>query len=145
MPADSPPTGPTAGLAGLAGRTFPPTEVLEVGEDRIAAFAAATGTPYVRGGPAPATFPIVVAFAAMRRLMEDPETGIDLQHVVHGDQRFVHERAVVAGDRLTAELTVEGLRRLGGADVITTSTAVTDDAGALVCTAKATLVHTGGA
>ncbi len=129
----------------LVGRTFPPTAPYEVTEEGLAAFAAATGTPYAAGGPAPATYPIVVAFAAMQELMVDPTVGIELHHVVHGEQRFAHERPVVAGDRLTAELTVDSLRQIGGADIIATTSAVTDAAGALVCTAKATLVHTAGA
>lgn len=129
----------------LVGRAFPPTAPYDVTEAGIAAFAAASSTPYAAGGPAPATYPIVVAFAAMHELMLDPSVGIELQHVVHGDQRFVHERPVVAGDRLTAALTVEGLRQIGGADIIATSSAITDADGALVCTAKATLVHKAGA
>jgi hypothetical protein len=125
----------------LVGRIFPPTPPFEVTEDHLSAFAAATGTTYRPGGPAPATYPIVVAFAAMHELMVDPTVGIELHHVIHGEQRFAHERSVVAGDRLRAELTVETLRRIGGADIIGTSSAITDADGALVCTAKATLVH----
>jgi len=129
----------------LVGRTFPPTAPYDVTEDSVAAFAAATGTPYAAGGPAPATYPIVVAFAAMQALMVDPSVGIELQHVVHGDQRFTHERPVVAGDRLSAELTVDGLRQIGGADIIATTSVITDAAGVPVCTARATLVHKAGA
>jgi acyl dehydratase len=125
----------------LSGRTFPPTQAYDVTEERISAFAAATGTPYEPGGPAPATFPIVVAFDAMRALMVDPEVGIELHHVVHGQQKFVHQRPVRAGDSLRAELSVTGLRQIGGADIIATSSAITDADGALVCTAEATLVH----
>ena len=125
----------------LTGRTFPPTQTFEVTEERIAAFAAATGTPYQPGGPAPATFPIVVAFDAMQGLMADPEVGIELHHVVHGQQKFVHERPVRAGDTLRAELSVTRLRQIGGADIISTSSAITDADGSLVCTADATLVH----
>jgi acyl dehydratase len=131
--------------ASLAGRTFPPTDRYDVTEQAVSEFAAATGTPYAAGGPAPATFPIVVAFAAMQALMTDPDVGIELHHVVHGQQRFVHERPVVAGDRLSATLTVSGLRQIAGTDIITTSSAITDDSGALVCTADATLVHRAGA
>ncbi|WP_205473283.1 MaoC family dehydratase N-terminal domain-containing protein [Nocardioides sp. SYSU D00038] len=131
--------------AGLVGRTFPPTEPYDVTAHAVRAFAEATGTPWTDGDPAPATFPIVVAFAAMQALMDDPTVGIELHHVVHGEQRFVHERPVVAGDRLTAELTVETLRQVGGADIIGTSSALTDADGALVCTARATLVHKAGA
>jgi acyl dehydratase len=126
----------------LSGRTFPPTQAYDVTEERIAAFAAATGTPYAAGGPAPATFPIVVAFDAMQALMAAPDVGIELHHVVHGQQRFVHERSVRAGDSLRAELSVTGLRQIGGADIISTSSAITDAEGRLVCTAEATLVHT---
>src|SRR3954468_24885032 len=128
----------------LAGRTFPPTTTYDVTAEAVADFAAATGTPYAPGDPAPATFAIVVAFGAMQALMVDPEVGIELHHVVHGQQRFVHERPVVAGDRLTATLTVSGLRQISGTDIITASSAVTDDSGTLVCTADATLVHRAG-
>jgi acyl dehydratase len=81
----------------------------------------------------------------MQALMTDPDVGIELHHVVHGQQKFVHERPVVAGDRLSATLTVSGLRQIAGTDIITTSSAITDDSGALVCTADATLVHRAGA
>ena len=127
--------------ASLSGRTFPPTKPFDVTEQAVADFAAATGTPYTPGDPAPATFPIVVAFAAMQELMADPEVGIELHNVVHGQQKFVHERAVRPGDRLSATLTVSGLRQIAGTDIIATSSAITDDAGTLVCTADATLVH----
>lgn len=125
----------------LSGRTFPATAAYEVTEERIAAFATATGTTYDAGGPAPATFPIVVAFDAMQALMADPDVGIELHHVVHGQQKFVHERPVRVGDSLRAELSVTGLRQIGGADIIATSSAITDAEGQLVCTAEATLVH----
>lgn len=128
--------------AALAGRTFPPTEPYTVSREKILEFARATGSEY-HDGPAPATFPIVVAFAAMTALMEDPEVGIALQRVVHGDQRFVHARPVVAGDRLTATLTVDSLRQIGGADIIGTRSEITDADGSPVCTAFATLVHRG--
>jgi acyl dehydratase len=127
--------------ASLAGRTFPPTESYDVTEQAVSDFAAATGTPYTGGDPAPATFPIVVAFGAMQALLADPEVGIQLHHVVHGQQRFIHERLVTVGDRLTATLTVSGLRQIAGTDIVTTSSAITDQAGALVSTAEATLVH----
>ena len=130
--------------AALAGRTFPPTEPYDVTAQAVADFATATGTPYQHGDPAPTTFPIVVAFAAMQGLMADPEVGIELHHVVHGQQRFVTERPITVGDRLTATLTVSSLRQVAGTDIIGTSSAITDASGALVCTADATLVHRAG-
>jgi acyl dehydratase len=124
----------------LAGRTFPPTDPYLVTEERIAEFAAATGGTW-EGGPAPATFPIVVAFAAMTGLMEDPSVGISLHNVIHGEQRFTYHRPVVAGDRLSAELTVDSLRQIGGADIIGTRSEITDADGTPVVTARAVLVH----
>ena len=129
----------------LVGRTFPPTDPYEVTGERVAEFAAATGTPWSDGDPAPVTFPIVVAFSAMQQLMSDPTVGIELHHVVHGEQRFAYRRPVRLGDRLVAELTVDSLRQIGGADIIGTSSALTDADGQLVCTAKAVLVHKAGA
>ena len=128
--------------ASLAGRTFPSTDPYRVTEERIAEFAAATGSQY-DGGPAPVTFPIVVAFRAMRALMDDPEVGIALHRVVHGEQRFSYTRPVVAGDELTATLTVDTLRQIGGADIIGTRSEITDAGGEHVVTAHAVLVHRG--
>jgi acyl dehydratase len=128
--------------ASLTGRTFPPTAPYTVTEERVREFAAATGSTY-DGSTAPATFPIVVAFRAMTGLMEHPEVGIAQHRVVHGEQRFNYTRPVVVGDVLTAELTVDTLRQVGGADIIGTRSEITDAEGRPVCTASATLVHRG--
>jgi len=126
----------------LRGRTFPPTEPYTVSRERILEFARATGSTYDEKA-APATFPIVVAFAAMTALMQDPTVGIALHRVVHGEQRFTYTRPVVAGDELRAVLTVDTLRQMGGADLIGTRSEIVDADGLPVCTAFATLVHTG--
>jgi acyl dehydratase len=128
--------------ASLLGRTFPPTEPYAVSREKILEFAKATGSTY-DGGAAPATFPIVVAFAAMNDMLEDPTVGIELHRVVHGEQRFTYTRPVVAGDVLTATLTVDTLRQMAGADIIGTRSEISDAEGRPVCTAFATLVHRG--
>ena len=125
----------------LVGRTFPPTEPYEVTPEAVAEFAAATGSSY-DGGPAPATFPIVLAFDAMNAFLEAEQ--VDLFRIVHGEQRFSYERPIVPGDVLTATLSVASLRQIVGADIVGTSSVVTDAGGATVCTATATLVHRGG-
>src|SRR4051794_26569675 len=127
----------------VAGRTFPPTTPYTVSHEKLIEFAHATGSTY-DGTAAPATFPIVVAFAAMTALMQDPSVGIALHRVVHGDQRFTYSRPVVAGDELSATLTVDSLRQIGGADIIGTRSEIADARGQHVCTAFATLVHRGG-
>ena len=123
----------------LAGRTFPPTEPYTVSREKIREFCAAIGAD--AGDEAPPTFPIVVAFAAMHRLMTDPDVGIELHNVVHRDQAFEQVRPVRAGDELTATLTVESTRQAAGTDLIATRTEVTDVGGELVSTARATLAH----
>jgi acyl dehydratase len=122
----------------LVGRTFPPTRPYEVTEAKVREFAAATGGAY-DGGSAPATFPIVLAFDAMNAFLE--AESVDLFRIVHGEQKFVYERPIVPGDVLSATLTVAGLRQIAGADIISTSSEITDPDGVVVCTAGATLVH----
>jgi acyl dehydratase len=63
--------------------------------------------------------------------------------VVHGDQRFVYQRPIVAGDVLASELTVASVKSLGGNHMVTFETAIFDQAESLVCTAISTLVVRG--
>jgi acyl dehydratase len=124
----------------LVGRSFPPTEPFTVTEERVREFVSATGGEY-DGGPAPATFPIVLAFDAMNAFLETEQ--VDLSRIVHGDQKFTYERPVRPGDVLIATLTVASLRQIAGADIIGTTSEITDESGALVCGTSATLVHRG--
>jgi acyl dehydratase len=123
----------------LVGRTFPPTPPYAVTAERVEAFAGSVG---VAAEPVPPTFPIVVAFDAMNAFLE--AESVDLFRIVHGEQRFAYERPVRVGDVLTAELTVASLRQIGGSDIIGTTSEIRDAGGDLVCTGRATLVHTGG-
>ncbi len=127
---------------GLAGRTFDPTPPYTVSREKIAEFTRAIGSPALDDGEtAPLTFPIVVAFGAMTQLMTDPSVGIELQNVVHGDQRFEYTRPVRAGDVLQGTITIDSLRAAAGMDMIGTRTEVTTVDGQPVATAYATLVH----
>lgn len=124
----------------LVGREFPPTRPYAVSAEKVREFVAATGGSY-DGGPAPATFPIVLAFEAMNAFLE--AESVDLFRIVHGEQRFAYERPIVPGDLLTATLTVASLRQIGGNDIIGTTSQILDVEGALVCSTSATLVHRG--
>ena len=125
----------------LVGREFPPTRPCTVSVEKVRDFVAATGGEY-DGGPVPPTFPIVLAFDAMNAFLE--AEAIDLFRIVHGDQKFAYERPVVPGDVLSATLTVSSLRQIAGNDIIGTTSEITDATGAVVCTGKATLVHSAG-
>jgi N-terminal half of MaoC dehydratase len=129
----------------LAGRTFPSTQPYMVSREKIAEFTSALGAARIDdGNTAPLTFPIVVAFKAMTALMTDPDVGIDLHNIVHGEQRFEQTRPVRAGDELVASLTVDSMRAAAGMDMIRTRTEITATSGDHVATAYALLVHRGG-
>ena len=126
----------------LVGRAFPAPAPLSVTPERVNAFAASVGHPGTPGEVVPPTFPIVLAFAAMQAFLDAEQ--IDLHRIVHGEQRFAYVRPLAPGDELSATLTVTGLRQIGGADIIATTSEITDATGAVVCTGKATLVHSSG-
>ena len=53
----------------LVGKAFPPTEPFTVTAEHVQAFVESVGGEYA-GGPAPATYPIVLAFDAMNAFLE---------------------------------------------------------------------------
>ena len=92
---------------------------------------------------APSTFPVVVQEATLAQLLAEPDAGIDFSRVVHGEQAFTYTRPVVAGDELTATLTVTKVASLGGNSMVTAESAMVDESGAHVVTAVSTLVVRG--
>jgi acyl dehydratase len=140
----------------IQGRSYPPTSPYLVGREKIREFARAVQSTdpvsmdldaAVAAGfadlVAPPTFGVVVQEHALAQLLADEDAGIDFTRVVHGDQRFVFTRPVVAGDELTAVLTVTAVKSLGGHSMVTAETALTDTTGAHVVTAISTLVVRG--
>lgn len=91
----------------------------------------------------PPTFPVVIQEQSLKLVLSDPQAQIDFSRVVHGDQRFVYQRPIFAGDLLTSELTVASVKSLGGNHMVTFETAIYDEAETLVCTAISTLVVRG--
>ena len=142
----------------LVGRSYPPSAVYEVGRAKIAEFASAIGDddPVYRdpaaaraaGHPdviAPPTFAIVLTLGAATVVLEDPEVSLDYSRVVHGEQRFVHHRAIRAGDRLIATTTIDAVRSVAGNDLLTTRVDVATEDGDAVCSATSMLVARGTA
>ena len=140
----------------LQGRTFPPTEPYLVGREKVREFARAVfATNPINLDPeaaraaghadvvAPPTFAVVVQEHTLAQLLADPDAGIDFSRVVHGDQRFTSTRAIVAGDQLTATLTVSSVKTLGAHSMVTAESVITDEGGAHVVTAISTLVIRG--
>ncbi|MCD5348383.1 MaoC family dehydratase N-terminal domain-containing protein [Agromyces sp. H3Y2-19a] len=140
----------------LQGRVFPPTEPYLVGREKVREFARAVfATNPINLDPeaaraaghadvvAPPTFAVVVQEHTLAQLLADPDAGIDFSRVVHGDQRFTSTRAIVAGDLLTATLTVSSVKTLGAHSMVTAESVITDEGGAHVVTAISTLVIRG--
>lgn len=93
---------------------------------------------------APPTFAVIAAQRTDRQFVADPEAGIDFARVVHGEERFVHHRPIVAGDELSGHLTVESVRSAGGHQMATTRSDLHAADGELVTTAYSTIVIRGG-
>src|SRR5215472_1707110 len=126
----------------FVGRTFPPTEPYEVSRVKIAEFAAAIGdnNPIYRdraaaqaaGHPdviAPPTFAIVISMAGSGAALADPGLGLNYAMVVHGEERFEYARPIMAGDVVTAQVTLTEIRDAGRNVALTTSTEIRTVAG----------------
>ena len=140
----------------FAGRTFEPSAPYEVSRVKIAEFATAVGetSPYcfdaeaarAAGYPdviAPPTFAIVVSTQANRRVIDDPELGVNYTMVVHGEQTFEHSRPLHAGDVVVAKTTIEQIKPMRKHTSLTTRTDIETIGGEHVCTARNTLVERG--
>ena len=138
------------------GRTFPATAAYEVSRVKIAEFADAIGDPnpvfrdtaaaQAAGYPdviVPPTFPIVIAMASSGIAVADPGLGLNYAMVVHGEQRFEYSRPLHAGDVVTAQSTISGIRAVGSITMLTTETQIRTTGGEHVCTSYATLVERG--
>ena len=137
----------------LQGRVFPPTAPYLVGREKVREFsravfatnpvnldvAAAKAAGYA-DIVAPPTFAVVVQEHTLAQLLSEPDAGIDFSRVVHGDQRFSFSRPILAGDELTATLTVTSVKTLGGNAMVTAESSIVDAAGDHVVTATSTLV-----
>lgn len=137
----------------FVGRTYPPSEVYEVGREKIREFADSIGDPnpaYRDAAAAqalgyddmiaPLTFPTIVSLRASAAAIHDPDLGLDYSRVVHGEERFVYTRPVRAGDRLVTTLSIESLRSVAGNDIVGTRAEVRDEKGDPVVTAFSTIV-----
>src|SRR5215467_12168772 len=145
-----PPAAPRDPLTAVAvntdyiGRTFPASEPYEVSRVKIAEFAVAIGdrNPLYRdraaaqaaGYPdviAPPTFPIEITMAASSAAIGDPGLGI------------TYSRPLRAGDVVTAQSTISGIREVGSLNTVTTETQIQTVDGEHVCTGYSTLVERG--
>ena len=139
----------------IEGKRYPRTASFLVGREKMREFATATMLPEAFSDEAaakakghaalvvPPTFPVVIQEQSLKLVLADPEAQLDFSRVVHGDQRFVYVRPILAGDELTSELVVASVKSLGGNHMVTFNTEIFDVEDKLVCTAISTLVVRG--
>lgn len=140
----------------VQGKKYAPTEPYLVGREKIREFAHAVKSSNVNNLDvfaaqaagyndvvAPPTFAVVIQERSLATVLADPEADIDFSRVVHGDQRFIHSRPIVAGDELTSQLEVASVKSLGAHSMVTFETKIYDIDQQLVCTAISTLVVRG--
>ena len=139
----------------IEGKRYPRTASFLVGREKLREFATATMLPEAFSDEAaakangqaalvaPPTFPVVIQEQSLKLVLADPEAQLDFSRVVHGDQRFVYVRPIVAGDELTSELVVASVKSIGGNHMVTFNTEIFDVEDRLVCTAISTLVVRG--
>jgi acyl dehydratase len=137
----------------LVERDFAPTAPYLVGREKVREFAravfaddpqhfdpAAARALGYRDVVAPPTFAMVVQDLTLQQLLSEPDSGIVLSRVLHAEQRFRYTRPIVAGDELTATLSVTGIRTIGGNAMVTSDAEITDAAGEHVVTATSVLL-----
>lgn len=137
----------------LVGREFPPTPPYLVGREKVREFAravhaadpqhfepvAAQALGYA-DVVAPPTFAMVVQDLTLQQLLTESDSGIALERTVHAEQRFRYTRPIVAGDELTAQLRITGIRAFGKGAMVTSEAEMTDAAGQHVVTATSVLL-----
>jgi acyl dehydratase len=140
----------------FVGRTFSLPDPYVVGIEKIREFATAIGDDNpishrieaaraaghdgLVGSP---TFAIVAISRAQDSVMFNPDLGLDFARVVHGEQRFLHHRPIIAGDVLTCSVTVDAIRALGSNDMLTLRAELMLEDGTPVTTAVSSLVARG--
>ena len=140
----------------VQGKKYPETAPYLVGREKVREFANAVFSTnpinhdlfaaQAAGYPdlvAPPTFAVLIQECSLHTVIADPEADIDFSRVVHGDQRFIHKRPIVAWDELTSVLEVDSVKSLGAHSMITFKTDILDRNKNLVCTAISTLVVRG--
>ena len=124
----------------LVGKVYPPVELIADAE-RVLAFARAVGHP---GDDVPPTFVTAPEVAAgLANVLGDPDLGIDLARVLHGEQEYEWHRQLAVGETLTAEATIQEIRGRAALEFLTLRTELRDAASELVCVGRSTLIVRG--
>ncbi|SDE86001.1 FAS1-like dehydratase domain-containing protein [Pseudonocardia oroxyli] len=116
----------------FVGRALPTTGPFQVGREKVREFATAIGdtSPLChdrevaraaghRDVVAPPTFSTTFTMPLIEAFLKDPAFGWDYTRMVHGDQRIVFHRPIVAGDELFTTIHVDSLTTRAGSHMLT--------------------------
>jgi hypothetical protein len=121
----------------LQGKRYPAVRVT-IDEDRVRSFAHAVDH---RGPGIPPTILTVPEIeAGLHNVLADPELGVDLARVLHGEQSYEWSRPLALGETLVAEATIESIRGRGALQFLSLRTDVRDERGDPVAVARSTLL-----
>ena len=138
----------------LIGQMFAPqTVTVEAGALRLFAKAIGETDPVYldlevarargfRDLPAPLTYVMCLQGACPEPWRWLDRLGLDIAHVLHGEQAFDHIEPICAGDRLTLTDRIADIydRKGGALEFVVIETMVTNQLGRLVATARSTAV-----
>jgi N-terminal half of MaoC dehydratase len=120
------------------GIEYPPVP-FEVDPVRLDAFRRAVG---VSTG-IPPTYLTVAEFQVFPRVIDDPVLELDFARVVHATQEYAFDRPLREGETLTIHSRIGSIRIRGATAFVTVETALRDTVGAIVATARSTLIERG--
>lgn len=111
----------------FVGRTYE-TAPFEVTEASVRAYMVAVGD-LADGAQlvAPPTYAMVYGFDAYWQLFTDQELGLDVGHLVHGEQRFAFHRPVRPGDRIRTVGRLSNVTHRGDLELVTFEASARDE------------------
>ncbi len=119
-----------------------------VDHDRVTQFAEAVagGDEVFEPGTVPPTYAAVYCLLpTLAQVFADPELGIDLAGLIHGEQSFEWPVPVRAGDVIDASAEIASVEVKRGLIFVTVGLEATNQSGAAVCRGRARLLIRGGA
>lgn len=140
------------------GKKYPPVEY-EIGKEKIKEFALATGDEnplyldddYAKDSKfgeiiAPPMFAVVYAKEPVKSMLLDPELGLNLIMLVHGEEEFEFLEIVRPGDVITTEGWIGNVyeKEEKKLDFLIYETVSSNQEGKIVCKVKWTFVIRGG-
>ena len=121
----------------LEGKAYAPQR-FTLYPERVRAFADVVGHPGLGVPPTFATAPELAA--GLDHVLDDPELGLELSHVLHGEQSYEWNGAFRVGETVVAQATIESIRAKGPMEFLVLRTEIRDDDDGLLVVGRTTLI-----